>query len=125
MTSAYLLTATLFICSVSAFAQLQDISSSNAAGRDQEKPAWKLSFDPPADFVASDHSLRFLSPDDRMSFASPGERIDGTVCYTIRSYVVARDRKDSDSVHPAGYSTCQPSNRYRLRTTDKKFSLNH
>ncbi len=41
---------------------------------------------------------------------------DGTLCYTIRSYVVARDSKDSDSVHPAGYSTCQPASRYRLKS---------
>jgi hypothetical protein len=38
-------------------------------------------------------------------------------CFTIRSYVVARDSKNSDSTHPAGYSTCQPASRYRLKTT--------
>jgi hypothetical protein len=41
-----------------------------------------------------------------------------TTCYSIRSYVVARDSKDSDSTHPAGYSTCLPSNRYQLRSAD-------
>ena len=41
-----------------------------------------------------------------------------TTCYSIRSYVVARDSKDSDSTHPAGYSTCQPSDRYRLKSTE-------
>lgn len=40
-----------------------------------------------------------------------------TTCYTIRSYVVARDSKDSDSTHMTGYSTCQPASRYRVRTT--------
>lgn len=39
-------------------------------------------------------------------------------CLKIRSYVVARDSKDSDSVHPVGYSTCQPTSRYGLKTTD-------
>ena len=43
---------------------------------------------------------------------------DGPTCYAIRSYVVARDAKDSDSVHPAGYSTCQPAARYGLKTTE-------
>lgn len=38
-------------------------------------------------------------------------------CYTLRTYVVARDSKDSDSTHPAGYSTCQPSAQYQLKTT--------
>ena len=41
-----------------------------------------------------------------------------TLCYSIRSYVVKRDSKHSDSVHPAGYSTCVPAARYRLKTAD-------
>jgi hypothetical protein len=45
-------------------------------------------------------------------------RDEGPTCYAIRSYVVARDSQDSDSVHPAGYSTCQPSTRYGLKTTE-------
>jgi hypothetical protein len=39
-------------------------------------------------------------------------------CYAIRSYVVARDSKNSDSTHPVSYSTCQPAARYQLRTTE-------
>jgi hypothetical protein len=38
-----------------------------------------------------------------------------TTCFAIRSYVVARDSKDSDSTHPAGYSTCRPSDRYKVK----------
>ncbi len=49
-----------------------------------------------------------------------GELPDDTTCYAIRSYVVARDRKDSDSTHPVSYSTCQPASRYRLKTADAK-----
>ena len=41
---------------------------------------------------------------------------EGPTCYAIRSYVVARDSKDSDSTHPAGYSTCQPVGRYGVKT---------
>jgi hypothetical protein len=41
-------------------------------------------------------------------------------CYTIRSYVVARDSKDSDSTHRTGYSTCQPASRYRVKTTEQR-----
>lgn len=44
-------------------------------------------------------------------------RDSDVTCYTIRTYVVARDSKDSDSTHPAGYSTCQPSAQYQLKTT--------
>jgi hypothetical protein len=44
---------------------------------------------------------------------------DGDVfCLKIRSYVVARDSKNSDSTHPVSYSTCQPSSRYGLKTTE-------
>jgi len=39
-------------------------------------------------------------------------------CYAIRSYVVARDSKTSDSTHPVSYSTCEPAARYQLRTTE-------
>jgi hypothetical protein len=43
-----------------------------------------------------------------------------TTCYTMRSYVVARDSKDSDSTHMTGYSTCQPASRYRVKTTEER-----
>jgi hypothetical protein len=49
-----------------------------------------------------------------------GEPTDDTTCYAIRSYVVARDSKNSDSTHPVSYSTCQPASRYRLKTADAK-----
>ena len=41
-----------------------------------------------------------------------------STCYAIRTYRVARDSEDSDSTHPAGYSTCQPSNRYQVKSAD-------
>jgi len=43
--------------------------------------------------------------------------VGDSYCLKIRSYVVARDSKNSDSVHPAGYTTCVPANRFRLKTT--------
>jgi hypothetical protein len=39
-------------------------------------------------------------------------------CYAIRSYVVARDDKDSDSTHRVGSSTCRPASRYHVRNAD-------
>jgi hypothetical protein len=56
-------------------------------------------------------------PGSAMSFRSPGQRADDNTCLKIRSYQVARDTKDTDSTHFVGYSTCQPSSRYQLRTT--------
>lgn len=41
-------------------------------------------------------------------------------CLKMRSYVVARDSKDSDSVHLAHYSTCQPASRYGLKKTQEQ-----
>ena len=65
-----------------------------------------------------------MNPGDRMNLADTPEAAltangapDGNLCYSIRSYVVARDRKDSDSVHPVGYSTCVPAKRYGLKKT--------
>jgi arylamine N-acetyltransferase len=45
---------------------------------------------------------------------------EGPTCYAIRSYVVARDSKDSDSTHRVSYSTCQPAARYQLKTTEMR-----
>jgi hypothetical protein len=39
------------------------------------------------------------------------------VCYTMRSYIVARENRDSDSTKLVGYSTCQPASKYELRIT--------
>ena len=51
------------------------------------------------------------------SGVEPQLNADAT-CYSIRSYVVARDAKDSDSTHPAGYSTCLPSDRYHVKSAE-------
>ncbi len=45
---------------------------------------------------------------------------DDNTCLTMRSYVVARDSKDSDSTHLVSYTTCQPSARYRVKTTEMR-----
>lgn len=52
---------------------------------------------------------------DKIALWPEGEYGGDSVCFTIRSYVVARDNKNSDSVHPVSYSTCQPATRYRLK----------
>jgi len=60
---------------------------------------------------------RDLGPEGVLA-SSPGSLAPESMCYSIRSYVVARDSKHSDSVHPAGYTTCVPATRYRLKTAD-------
>jgi hypothetical protein len=44
--------------------------------------------------------------------------MNGNTCYSIRSYLMARDSKDSDSTHLVSTSTCQPAQRYTVKTTD-------
>lgn len=40
------------------------------------------------------------------------------VCLKMRVYKVARDGPNSDSMHPAGYTTCSPAARFTTRTID-------
>ena len=145
MTSVRLLTAAVLLCTVSAFAQEQ-LHSATPANRTAEpdksvrattSEPWTIVPIQPADSRAGTNSLQQkqidaykidrsrIDPSGRPFRWDPrlestlmdGQLGDDTVCYKIRSYVVARDHKDSDSVHPVGYSTCQPSSRYRLRKT--------
>lgn len=46
--------------------------------------------------------------------------IDGQmVCYKMRTYFVAREERHSDSTKPVGYSTCQPSWRFDVKSADE------
>jgi hypothetical protein len=40
-----------------------------------------------------------------------------TVCLKMRVYKVARDGPNTDSVHPAGYTTCSPAARFQTHST--------
>ena len=144
MTSVRLLTAAVLLCTASAFAQ-QQLSAATHPNRtaEPEKAAqaaatepWKLVINQPVDWNAGKDRLQQFQIDaykiDR-SRINPNRQAfrwvfqnddivmetlgDDTLCYKIRSYVVARDSKDSDSVHPVGYSTCRPASRYRLKKT--------
>jgi hypothetical protein len=122
MISVRLLTAAVLLYSASAFAQEQ-LSSTIRPNRaaEPEKSAqaaatdpWKVVLNQPPNSRESSLQWQQLDPMAVRADARPG---DDTLCYKIRSYVVARDSKDSDSVHPVGYSTCQPASRYRLKKT--------
>jgi hypothetical protein len=62
--------------------------------------------------------LTTLDADSDLSMVITPAGLDGA-CFTIRSIVVARDRKDSDATHFVRTSTCQPSSRYRLRSAQQ------
>lgn len=117
MISAHLLTATLLVASLPALAQDKTATSPDSKqttdlqkiGQSAKEP-WNL-FANENRPILLDSRIGHLVDSDR-------QLIDDTLCFTMRSYVVARDSKDSDSVHPTGYSTCLPASRYRLRTTE-------
>lgn len=48
--------------------------------------------------------------------------VGDNVCYTMRSYVVARDEKGSDSTHPVSSSFCQPGSRFHVKTAEARSS---
>jgi hypothetical protein len=60
-------------------------------------------------------SQGMISKDDAMRQALEMEENQPT-CYMLRTYRVARESPDSDATRPAGYTTCQPSTRYGLKT---------
>jgi hypothetical protein len=148
MTLTRLLTATLVACSALAIAQQKNEAPAiPAQATDASKPPTAASSEPwkfipnqladassgkdPLDRLQIDKYKVFRSKtntrtlllgpeaDAGMVLSGLGGDLDGvTTCLKIRSYVVARDSKDSDSTHLVSYSTCQPSTRYRVRTTE-------
>ena len=42
-----------------------------------------------------------------------------STCYTMRTYMLKKDAPGSDSVHPVGYTTCQPAFQYEMKVTRK------
>lgn len=105
MIAAHLLTAALLFNCVYLFAQEQIVKSP-----DTNRNILQI--------IPTDNSHIFVGNGRPLGFGLP---LSGdTLCYKMRSNVVARDRKDSDSVHPASYSTCQLASRYRLRKTQMR-----
>ncbi len=62
--------------------------------------------------------LEQSGPSPTSAFDSEGQLQTDTLCYSMRSYKVARDNPDSDSTHAVGYSTCQPAARFRTHTIE-------
>jgi hypothetical protein len=125
--AGHLLLAAIALCCLPALAQDSPLISENPSTKGVQAPESRTA--PPAKpdepwriIPKSDKdSILLINPEmDRKGMAvSPnGPLAADTLCYSIRSYVVKRDSKHSDSVHPAGYSTCVPAARYRLKTAD-------
>jgi hypothetical protein len=87
-----------------------------AAG-DQPRQISSSRFDSVAGIVRPDGSGLVVS--DRADAGRDPARDGDVTCYTVQSYRVKRQSADSDVVEPAGYSTCQRSSRYSLKTTEE------
>jgi hypothetical protein len=137
VTFAHLLAAALLVCSAPALAQNQQPPASPSP-ENLRRPAepWRIL---PRATPASDSSRalesrvneykadvyqmdacgKIISPYEFYPISHfSKEQLDDRTCYAIRSYVVARDSKDSDSTHPTGYSTCRPSDRYQVKSAE-------
>jgi hypothetical protein len=62
--------------------------------------------------AASDRSDR-----DHRGFGP--ERDGELTCYTIHSYLVKRQSRDSDVTEPVGHSTCQRASKYGVKTVEE------
>jgi hypothetical protein len=149
MTLTHLVLAALLVCSVPAVTQDQSLIASQnpdnvavAANHDSATPSdpWRIMPDRSSNFSSDsmdrmriDQYVHGLGKGDFRTGRSNNEAkrrtlvmgLDGPLdadatCFTMRSYVVARDSKDSDSTHPTGYSTCQPASKYRVKTTQQR-----
>ena len=71
---------------------------------------------PPLDFSTQPQSQpRRFSVGQRLRSALP--RPDD-VCYTARSYLYARESRDSDVTVPVGYRVCTPSAKFQVKSAD-------
>ena len=66
--------------------------------------------------VTTSNVLLLPTPNDQRFVISPDSLPGDEVCLKIRSYLMKRDSKDSDSTHLAGYSTCQLAGKYQLKS---------
>ena len=114
MTLARLLAAALLLCSLSAFAQDQP-----NGGPTGQNPFFRFEANGRhSGYVYCGHNSSHTEDFFTVGSRSYVAHFEDTMCYAIRNYLVARDSQDSDSTHPAGYSTCQPAARYQLKTTE-------
>jgi hypothetical protein len=149
MTLTRLVLAALLICSLPAFAQDQQLIATQnadnvaafATNHEASTPSepWRIIPNRSSEF-SSDSIDRmrvdqYVLDQGKADFRSGRSKESKTrtlvmglngpldtdaTCFTMRSYVVARDSKDSDSTHPTGYSTCQPASKYRVKATQQR-----
>lgn len=90
--------------------QAQNVGPSIPLEHPRQFPKQKFKSD-----LSRDAEAQLIASSPQFVIGPDGVLSDST-CYTIRSYVVARDAKGSDSTHLVHSSTCQPASRYHVRT---------
>jgi hypothetical protein len=130
--AGHLLLATFALCCLPALGQDSPLIRDNPSTNGLHAPEFRTAPTPKPDEAwriipksDKDGTLLLKSEMDRKGIAILPDRPLATdvTCLSIRSYVVKRDNKNSDSVHPAGYSTCVPASRFRVKTADADETL--
>jgi hypothetical protein len=96
---------------------LNDQANAVARAEQARRVFASIPFDP-----NTQHPWIKFSPDGKILAVGVA---DDVTCYSIRSYQVARDNKDSDAVHPVSESTCQPAGRYGVHAADQHLKLSN
>ena len=91
------LVVVLFAAPAASFAQAADDDVRSQDFTNKSADAWQK-------------ALRALADRDVLQLERDG------VCYTLRTYVMARDEKDSDSTHMVRATRCLPSARLQFKT---------
>jgi hypothetical protein len=63
-------------------------------------------------------SNQFRLPDHPRTYSGAPQGRE-TVCYTMRTYLMAQDDPHSDITRLVGYTTCQPDSQVELRFSDE------
>ena len=120
----------ILVGAASASDQLGQTSSAGVGPADSLYPAFNAVI-PELFSVSRDSGYDLIHPQEiHPNFSDPElvhpyrylprmNRDEGTVCYTMRSYLMAREARDSDVTWPAGYSTCQKASRFGVKDAVK------
>lgn len=146
MHPTHLFAVALVFCTASSFGQTQLITNSAArsatanalniatteqlrasASVPEEAQSSKATADDPikAQSASRKQLVEFLDAQRNAPRSIPGSDLQsGTACFFIRSYLMVPDHPNSDSTHYAGSTTCVPSARFRVYTTDERLKSN-
>jgi hypothetical protein len=116
--------ATILFCAIGCWAQLS--TNSNLSRKSQNihcaAGVCTANIDPASFFpnVQSGLTHRGVNLSRPLLLRNPGKwegALAERTCYTMRSYLMAREDRHSDSTRQVGYSVCEPSSTFDVRET--------